>query len=1681
MAFFDEKTGEYSAAGIGYDNQGLMAGDKSLLEEAGDVITKGVPLTGLAVLNSFANTAIDVGNMLGGDIKRLEIADQVDKDYADYYKEHEQGIEGAALLGGSLIPGMAAVKALKLAQAGRMTPALQRATNIFAGPKQRIIEDAVKELEAGDGLYAQLGADKFKAIALGVGDQALQALAYEAATLATMKASPLLDKDGIGDVLDHMFWGTLVGAGVGGVLEGIGSVALLNRARAFADNSSKAQEMATRLGLGNFGAGDRVAALVESVDNIPPPTSLLGGKKLANTRQSAVMDAKLALHKLVSDGDEEVTNSMFDVLLKMKDELGMGKEEFYNYFARLQKVSRITEPTVDNTPGDIFYLNRFARSKTDVSWNDIATNAPHQDADLSLAYKLRDYATDVKIAKHTDTVELPNGQTKPRFKNSTQAWEEDYDVFWGRDNTIFVNPKAPNLERVARPGESRTLSPKEEMSYRSTGQLPKGSKPLYGAPLILNTVTGDLTTEAIPVIGDVGKVSLFDRGLMAGDRSYTYSVNQKLPTDPVEANGRYVWASLRGIKPGDSIGDGDVAMLEQVYREAQKFEGGWNEYIKQLDRRKVTIGDEMPASPDELLSRIRQAKDELVTDLLDKGESAEAISRKANVPEDYLANSLRAKAPEDYMIDPAQHAGVNHVKMEYDIGNIKMMDGQILRGMADVQYRVGLVKDVSKNAVAKFMQKFGGGAVEKYIIEGSSAEAGIGGTGPGFFSASNAQYNTLAQKAERVGRYLTRLHQILMAQISEKLAPAFNAIRNDEAAAAELGAFRAIRHRLNNERYIFLPEEFHPKAPPGMVPENLVILESSLVKDKRGVIIDWNSDYVPPGFVHGSAQQAGLKLEGNYSYYGLSGKVAAFERANQEVNDLYHIGPRNDFYAAVGSNRQLEPGSLYTPPVDTAKYPHFALVRAKRGFAMADDDVAMITAETGADLEQKIAAIDLNRYSVFTKDDLKKHHEVLGDYDYSRNFAQVRVDEMLRKRGILNNVLPDTRAETIIKDYVDWHSRQLLRTLRDHVELGNSQLFAELRAMGEKFTSAETSRTGFVQSLLKRFVANPYDSYIKQALAISEKDTYRMWADANEKLEAFGDTAFRAAKNAFLSARRGLIDFNTASDIMEQHGLGNPYKAVTDALNPSRAERAYYDVANKLPPTRIVSRFVSTANSVLATTAIRLDAFQSLINAVSTPVLLLSEANSAKQLITTELPDGSGRIVPATSKLLYNAVHNWFNSDVRDTWLPTYKEIGAVRDKSSDFFKMIDHLTLPYGKWTESAVNEQLTKAVELGAKLSGSEYSEQFGRFIAADTARQLFESAGYAGQALTDNIASFVNRVHGNYIASQRPVAFQGPLGQAIGLFQTYQFNLLQQVFRYVENGEAKTLAILAGMQTTLFGLQGLPGFQAINNHIVGNAANNPAHKDFYSTIPNLVDKKLGDYLLYGVTSNWLQTGLYSRGDINPRQITVLPVNPLDYPAIAGGIKFMGSVIDTAQKIGEGGGTVASMLLGLEHNGLSRPLSGVAQLAQGFTTTGKGALVSANRTTDGVMGFGEMFQAGNFGRLLGARPLDEAIIMDGMYRTNLYTAKNTARITELGEAVKTKMYNGQQPTEEEVEGFARNFASRGGDINTFAQHMHKWSTDANVSIANQVYQHLGRPVNQQLQIMMGGTQLPDFSTPKP
>jgi hypothetical protein len=239
---------------------------------------------------------------------------------------------------------------------------------------------------------------------------------------------------------------------------------------------------------------------------------------------------------------------------------------------------------------------------------------------------------------------------------------------------------------------------------------------------------------------------------------------------------------------------------------------------------------------------------------------------------------------------------------------------------------------------------------------------------------------------------------------------------------------------------------------------------------------------------------------------------------------------------------------------------------------------------------------------------------------------------------------------------------------------------------------------------------------------------------------------------------------------------------------------------------------------------------------------------------------------------------------------------------------------------------------------------------------------------------------------------------------------------------------------LQGTFNGLNGLPAFQAINTHIIGTASGNTNNRDLYNLTYGALGETAGNLLVYGLPSNILQTNIYSRGDINPRNLTIVPVNPADIPIVSIFSKTIANSYNTIKQIANGGEVADSLLIALENNGLNRPLAGLAQVARGFgnadskvySLTDKGNLSYAN----------DLVSFSNISRLAGGKPLDEAIVRDSVYRYGVYQAYDTAKRNELGKAVKTTLLAGDIPTEVQLENFMQEYVAIGGKQKDF----NKW-----------------------------------------
>jgi hypothetical protein len=157
------------------------------------------------------------------------------------------------------------------------------------------------------------------------------------------------------------------------------------------------------------------------------------------------------------------------------------------------------------------------------------------------------------------------------------------------------------------------------------------------------------------------------------------------------------------------------------------------------------------------------------------------------------------------------------------------------------------------------------------------------------------------------------------------------------------------------------------------------------------------------------------------------------------------------------------------------------------------------------------------------------------------------------------------------------------------------------------------------------------------------------------------------------------------------------------------------------------------------------------------------------------------------------------------------------------------------------------------------------------------------------------------------------------------------------------------------------------------------------------------------------------------------------------------------------------------------------LAQTFAGRSTTSNGSLISASEEIAMTSALGTLKERavdfGGVSRMLGARPMDEAVALQQLYRIKQYQALDRARIERLGSVVKSSLYDGEVPTDEEYEDFMLRYARSGGRVENFNQAMQRWMRDANVSVVNQMTQKNGSPYAQRLFEIMGGEALPDYA----
>lgn len=1134
-----------------------------------------------------------------------------------------------------------------------------------------------------------------------------------------------------------------------------------------------------------------------------------------------------------------------------------------------------------------------------------------------------------------------------------------------------------------------------------------------------------------------------------------------------EAEARFIWADRQVLPEGVNIGYRDIPLLEAA-REQKLSQ------VNMIDfdgTKKLLTGD------DALMGALKAAKEESAVNLhyAHPRMSTDEIARMTNTSRDYLEGQqsadaegdlfARQKMQKDYtnemvakglwdnskgLIDTSTLP--RYAKVGVDYSPIKDIDGNYLTGLAHVTAKSKLIMQGVQNVFAKQAGTEAANFLD--FSPAALAKTNRYGAGPKRFSGANGDYLSPEMVAETNGAATGRLKQTTRQNTSNQLDPVLHALASNPEAAVE---WSVLNNKIagTTEKYVL------SATGDTLVPRAL--------KDYMDGIAAGDTDLVAPNIQEGAPHE--IAIENQETLDAINAHISV--NGQRVINN-------KELYGSLGRRYDFDPDTFYPIRPNPKDYPNFALVRDPS--VVGAGHTTMIHAKDAATLQALTEKVPSN-YQVIFKQDSREFHEALGDFTYERTLHEDYMNASLKSKGINSQFFTQTDPQKIVGDILDHHMRADGAYVNDLVHARFNPQFSEMERLAEQFSRISGSTYAGDWRNYEETAKNPYLSYVKTSLGINNAAEFPLLKSLNDTTNKYFSVAMDRVRDA-LSIAKGPGDLDAVNEMLNHYGAKSAYPDAATALLANHSGT---------PPNEL-GRFIRGANSILSATFLRLDFMNAANNAIGAQVLLGTETKFLLGRISAGDSSSVGALaklvrisVPGTEDSIWNAgkmISQAYKNYMADdgTLLSKYAAAGIEFNLKANVKSMLDDLTV---KGSEDAVTLQgklgsalakakswLSEAVDTGTKWTGNKFAEEMTRFVSANVMDQVSSIAlqrGLISQSEQNGLLnSFVNKVNGNYKAGQRPLLFNGPVGQSIGLFQTYQFNMMQQLFKYVAEGNKKDVAMMLGLQGSLYGMNGLPAFQFINTHIVGTGSGNPNHTDFYSATYGIFGKQAGDWLMYGMPSNLLDANLYSRGDINPRQWTVIPVNPTDIPLVGATSKFFGNLATMVGRMNNGANIWNTFVQGLEHQGISRPLEGLAQELEAINTPGGQAFSTTSKAS--IVGSNDLFTMASLSRLSGARPFDEAVMNDAFFRSTTYAAADQDKMDALKEAVKVSSAGGSTPN---MEDFLGQYLKYGGSPKNFNKWVLNNMKSANMDQADKMAGELKNPYAQTMQQLLGGSSI--------
>lgn len=1594
----------------------------------------------IATANTFYNSGVAIGNIVREDDVAYEEAQEwmskYDDDLALYYAENKGLVDTVSFVGGSFIPGLGALgiynkttKALNAAKLGALGKNTSGATGLLRPLQQSHLLKA-KEAITNQSILTNLrNKDFILSLGLGAGEQAIQAAIFETAVVVTMSQAPLLEGSDLSDLGEHILWATILGGAIGGSIEGLIAHGGLRKAITESEKELRPLDFIPQLG-DKASPSERIVVLFDSKFALPESVASITenlqskAKRIIKTKKSKVEDLAGIEMQKIAGGDAVLANYVSGTL-KNK----VTTKEVTHSVLGLDEISRFA----DESPA----LKRVSELRSKINLGK--TLAPQEynllDKYLEASYKI--FGDDAgKITFKSPTVisiqdTLKKRQTIKLNKNGVQAGNKSYKFNTNPWSVLDVSVHAAQARflwsmQIAKLPENLLIDtfdlPLISRAYKDaalkTAPLKYRLKDLEGN--IVNITKKEELLKALEDHGNAARMELLKRS---------------------EAGKEFLDRTKSITELGESLGI-DVSKIAKAELDILAIQA------KKLSTDEIAL----------MLNR-KVASLELTEQGIDAklGDLFAAETFVEEVRSSYAGINAGIKVDE-VLLHP------QHARLVYDAKAANAVTQHELDAMVYIKQRQVLYQQEADIAAAPVL----GDQVNQYppISDRAVFEAISTGAGSGVISPANGVLGSLASITERIGQItnavVTRRINEMYARVNSNLLK----LSGDIESTVELSAIQNLI-RNTPEHYVLSDDGLSlilrgQKRVDDLIASGKENVRSYVkIDDKAEDIINIDSPLV---------------LNIIKDHIAVNGK---------------RIHERRPIQATKNIIDNKDPDTLYFPNPDPVNFAHKAFVVDST--ITGTGHMKMLHAASEIELDKLIASVDSDQWTVITKGAGERWKKAIGEFKLEETLNENYINAGLHKSGVSAAWNPKTDAETLINDLRDWHKYQETALVREAVGAKYSKQFEELKRLAENSGDIIDSSTGFA-SLSRQSAENadnPFMSYIRTSLNISNTAkiparVFQNWLD--HKVSVGWNTILNA-----YSKTHSIEELDTINGMWDKFGIKTGYyDAVTASL------------ANHIADKGALSTFARRGNAILASLILRPDTLNAINNTIGSFVLSVPETqwliNAIKsgnadavgdlaKLANITVP-GTGEQLFSTTKLFHTAIKNFWgkNTPLKKEYLAngwTTRHLAEI-ETITDGLSIAESISSSSFNGIITNVYNKSMKFFEKAEKVSGNKVAEEFTRFVAADVMRQITDVAikhGIINKAEAGTyINTFVNKVNGNYLASQRPMMFHGPVGTAVGLFQTYQVNFLQQMLTHISRGEAKNAGMILGMQGTIYGMNGLPAFQALNTQLIGALPGNENNEDIYSTLYRNTSKESADWFMYGMGSNLpglihpdLKSNLYVRGDINPRQITIVPTSIEDLPIISASTKFFTNIKTMYNRTVAGGNPWNVLLQGLEHNGVNRPLAGIGAILESFgndesrsySTSKSGALIATN----------ELYSLVNLTRLLGAKPLDEAITSDFHFRAMVYQAKKSDDIRNLGSVLRTKLIGKQAISDEDFQDFNKAYVGLGGKQAGFNRFYMNVLSSVDNARANIVIKNLKSPTSQRMQALLDGGQIKDFN----